>query len=88
MLWRLLCDAAWKDAANVVIWHYFGALCLWERRCNAATSADAVSITAYDAAAGVLWYSERHCQRPLKDENALNFFYNLFANVDEPCVGN
>ena len=41
---------------------------------------EAVSITTYDAAVGVLWRSDRHCQRPLKDENALNF-YNLFATV-------
>ena len=41
---------------------------------------EAVSITTYDAAVSVLWRSEHHCQLPLKDENALNF-YDLFAIV-------
>ena len=41
---------------------------------------EAISITTYDAVTGVLWRSERHCRRPLKDENALNF-YDLFAIV-------
>ena len=33
-LWCLPCDAAWKDTTNVVIWHHFGAFCLWEHRCR------------------------------------------------------
>ncbi|RVW58359.1 hypothetical protein CK203_110916 [Vitis vinifera] len=48
---------------------------------------EAISITTYDAAVGVLWRSEHHCQRPLKDENALNF-YDLFATVASSIVTN